>query len=137
MSPTLPNWFHPHGMKLGSGEVELMEDSSKVLIETSAARLVIRRTRGVCGIYWLVNYRITFEFDSWIERNLVFSTEQLSNAFLLENSSIQSEEGYFFREGRHLNLTAPGTGRDGDPNLSLYLSDDFVQILSTLINGGQ
>ncbi len=46
------------------------------------------------------------------------------------NSAVQSK---FIRWGNFLNIPCPGTGHDGDPNVSIYVTDEIREAVRKLL----
>jgi hypothetical protein len=48
-----------------------------------------------------------------------------SESFVTKYKATTGVRGIFLRQGNYLSLPCPGTGADGDPNISLYLTPEI------------
>lgn len=58
-----------------------------------------------------------------------------SDKFLIASKPLGAfaSQKFFFRVGRFLNIPGPGIGHDGDPNISIELSDHLVEPVSQFV----
>lgn len=130
-----PSWWHAHGRKLGVKSYDLDQG---VILEASAARLQIQPVADFPDA-WLVIWRLKYSPSSWVEGRIEFLTEELEAAFGLSDLSGRfgdwliavygadsAQQGKFIRYQEFLNIPDPGTGHDGDPNISVEV-DEIVQ----------
>ena len=135
-----PSWFHAHGFKMekGGGPPLVVVHGPKVLIGNNVAYLLISPQFGQIGSY-RISWRITFFQGDYVEGRIHVTAAELRAAFgiseqpcldnafadhFLADSAVQ---GHYIRRGNFLNIPMPGTGTDGDPNISIYLDDEIKQ----------
>ncbi len=138
-----PTWWHHHGMKMKLAEC--IKDNVK--IEGSAAWLNIIKAKYNEG--WLVSWRINHGAHvSEAGGTAWFSDDDLKRAFGLKDDIPESgkwlidryggttaDQGVFIRyKEKWLNIPCPGTGHDGDPNVSILLTKEIEQAVRTLLN---
>lgn len=130
-----PSWFHRHGYKLAIESFD-PEKLALTLASTATQLIVTPHGRG----QFLVRWRITNSKSERAEGVIVFTTDRLKAAFMVpvtlpseyqqflaNYDATHGVPGYFVRRGRFLNIPCPGTARDGDPNLSVFVSDDMIE----------
>lgn len=137
----IPSWWHSHGDKMS---VRSFAPKIHLVIAGSAATLTIKRAPPEVGDgMWHVSWRVVqfapepFTEEVWGRR--IFTGEELLLAFGRPNSdgpsSLHEErQGKFIRLGNFLNIPCPGTGHDGDPNVSVYLTDEIRAAVSGLLS---
>lgn len=136
-----PDWWHNHGIKMKIRKRENRADP--FIIESGAAYLEITRGGG-----YTVRWRVTHNPSSHIEGTLVFSEREFKQAFALSEKSGESGEGIlaeyggtaasqgsFIRYENYLNIPCPGTGRDGDPNISILLNEEIKKEAKNFLDG--
>ena len=155
--PMPPKWFHPHGMKMDLGGTPIYHTlgGDDVLIGSrrggrpspTVAQLQIRHsvTR---GRLYKVSWRIMFTRGENAWGDLLLSGDELRQAFgiLSSNSPIgditemkerydaeSSIPGHFIRKGKFLNIPMPGTGMDGDPNISIFITEEMQEAIRNLL----
>ena len=139
-----PKWWHHHGTKLSPTEHIAWQWQT---IESKAAKLVVSRQ----GKEWILEWGIE-HLGGKVKGSIIVSTTSLKLMFGLrlpldELTDMQASrwmlEDYgaecgfqreFIRWGRYLNLPHPGTRQDGDPNLSLYVTEEIQEAIWFLIN---
>lgn len=74
-----------------------------------------------------------------------FTDEELASAFGLSDyvdtglkfvgryGAHAGKQGTYIRQGRYLNIPCPGTGGDGDPNVSICISDEIASAVKELL----
>lgn len=142
-----PVWYHHHGRKMMLQENE--SDRDKVVIKGSAAELNIThleeldyRGRERWNVEWMVGQSP----EEKVQGSRVFSERELLSAFGFENTTdpcsvwmIQryggstASQGKFIRFDNYLNIPHPGTGHDGDPNVSIELDDEIKEAVKKLL----
>lgn len=131
----MPKWVHPHSVK-----VEFDKDKSvrtrTIRFESKVVSVTISRLRPYS---WHVAYRIAQPWG-FTESSVSLHTAELLCALNIDDSAgiAGTEEskwwqtaygsdvcvpGKFIRQGNWLNIPCPGTGVDGDPNLSIFLDE--------------
>jgi hypothetical protein len=139
--PHKPDWFHHHGLKMGiKGKPLCPGLQEEVVIGTNVAELKIRP--GVILGEYRLSWKIITDSGS-VEGEIALTKGSLANAFaLLYPGKILKEEvtheevrvqGTFVRRGRFLNIPMPGTGLDGDPNVSIFITKEIQQFVSELL----
>ncbi len=130
-----PAWFHRHGDKLAIEHFD--HEKLELTLSSTAARLTITpHGKG----QFLVRWRIINSKSESAEGVIVFSQDRLKAAFmqsialppehtmfLANHDATDGVPGYFIRRGRFLNIPCPGTAYDGDPNLSIFVTDDIME----------
>lgn len=138
----MPIWFHHHGTKL-----ELIYyDENIVIIKSNATRLSISKKITKKDVLWNINYSISHGDSCLTSNSLIMTSESLARAFGLDDnfeesgSSILKEfggtnglQGKYIRYKEYLNLPGPGTGHDGDPNLSIKIDDKIKTAIVQLL----
>lgn len=135
-----PIWWHHHGDKIRVREV----NDNSIRLAGSAAELTI--TRGNEN-EWVVAWKVVRRFGSEeAAGQVVMSTDELGAAFDLNKltgdygdflldrfGGTSAEQGYFIRYQDFLNIPCPGTGHDGDPNISILLDQEIKQSVRELL----
>lgn len=140
-----PIWWHHHGTKLRVKNLDL--DKKKLVFGASAAELIIEPLPEDKIDNWIIRYAV-HQFAGFGSRGEVFmTTAELRTAFGLANdpASPSSEwlvsrygadsarQRHFIRWKDFLNIPCPGTGNDGDPNISVYLSEEIKEAVRKLL----
>jgi hypothetical protein len=146
-----PIWWHNHGLKM---RVELFDKEKPILvISGSAAKITIKNISSEYPNYpheegWLVDWEVKY----WAPLELKacgrcnFTKEELLSAFglskftgdngdcLIERFGAESaQQGKYIRWKKFLNIPCPGTGHDGDPNVSIYIEEDIREAIEQLV----
>lgn len=137
-----PKWWNEHGMKMQA----MPQDGNNLTIKNNVAKLMISRLE---PMFYQVLWQIIFgntEYGPEIINGQIFMTSHgLAAAFGLAHVGCPSwlfkdygadagGQGQFVRRGQFLNIPGPGTGNDGDPNISIFISDDIKQAIDTLLS---
>jgi len=141
-----PAWFNRHGAEMHF--FDLRPESKTLIIKGSAAHLMIRPADpGNYGPdrWWLI-WEIRFFLRQHAAGEIAVLTEALRRAFGLTDGADESgkwlvdryggdsaEQCCYIRQGNHLNIPGPGTGHDGDPNISIFLEDDIKNAVRQLL----
>ena len=131
--PFLPSWYHHHGLKMQVREFHIRK--GYLVIANNTASVIINRNREI------TDYRVSWQIIHSMPDNevatgfLTFSSNDLFIAFGLmnENGLEQKCEGKYFRFKNYLNIPYPGTGNNGDPNISIYLSNEIKEAVRKFI----
>ena len=141
-----PIWFHPGGLniKLDSTERDI------VFLEAKNAELTIEKTGGGIVIRWELN-------DNWFEvqGDVALCYEELATAFGVPWEPTEEDadeepvlyckwligryggdravQGKFIGYKQYLNIPGPGTGNDGDPNISVSITNDIKKAVGALL----
>ncbi len=138
-----PNWCHMHGRKISISKLVLGKLRS-LLLKSNAVILIISQEK---DNLWSVFWEIIFAPNSKVEGNILFTAKELKIAFGLsddENSKSGqwlidrygadvAEQGKYIRRGDFLNIPGPGTGNDGDPNVSIHLDNEIKNAIRDLL----
>jgi hypothetical protein len=131
----LPIWCHQHGSKM---QLRLFDKEVPTLvISGSAAEVTIGSREDTEG--WFVNWKVVQYQPYEVVRGCrKFSDDEIAAAFgLVDEVSGYSEwlinrfggdsaeQGKYIRWKTFLNIPCPGTGNDGDPNISIHLNDQI------------
>ena len=146
-----PVWCHHHGSKMF---VELFDQQNRVLvISGSAAEVIIKKASSVYPNYpdvegWFGDWEVVQcrPYETGVRGRSQFSDEDLAAAFGLSDDSGKfgdwlidqfgadaAEQGKYIRWGNFLNIPCPGTGNDGDPNVSIHLDDEIQNAVRQLL----
>ncbi len=142
-----PPWWHKHGNKM---YVALSDNELRILtLRSSAAEVHIRRAVEVetTDPGWFVDWEVVQykPYGEKVEGRRHFTDQELEAAFGLSNfrgSAIDlykglqvdsAVQGVYIRWRNSLNIPCPGTGHDGDPNVSIYLDDQIRQAVRQLM----
>lgn len=143
----MPIWCHHHGSKM---RVEKFDHPNHTLvIAGSAAKVTITKvsihpdTKG-----WFVDWEVV----QWMPCNegtrgrSFFNDKDLAAAFGLSDESGKygqwlinrygadsAEQGKYIRWKDYLNIPCPGTGHDGDPNVSIHLDQQIKDAVRKLL----
>lgn len=138
-----PEWWHHFGAKMELGQA--VYEAGFAVITGPAATLRIQRVEPTKS--WSVEWRVTFGPDSRVSGNIDMTDEELLVAFGLADRPDQygqqwllnrfggdaGEQGKFLRWRNYLNIPGPGTGSDGDPNISIELNDKMKTVVKRLV----
>lgn len=142
-----PKWFNQHGLKMllgGGNQIVTPLEGDSVLVGNHIAQLQICETlnRAEYKVLWC----ITLFYKQYAMGEIILSQTTLERAFgITKDVPTQStfaekfdtddgEQGQFIRNGSFLNIPMPGTGMDGDPNISLFVSDEIRQAVREFID---
>jgi hypothetical protein len=141
----MPVWFHHHGTKM-SVTYNTTHLLGLIIIESSAVILKIEK-KSSNVISWLMTMQIIHSPTQKSTNQIEFDKDNLERAFGLRDdfdefgSSILSEyggttghQGYYIRYKNYLNIPGPGTGHDGDPNVSIKLNDQIKNAIKILLD---
>lgn len=140
-----PIWWHHHGSKIAV----VSTDVNTVGLQGSAASLLLIQE----GFHrhWLVKWRIQHYGE--LLGSAVFTDEELRRAFNLpvdhhphfQIFPVMGERygaddgipGKFIRWKEYLNIPGPGTGWDGDPNISIKLTPEITNAVQQVLDGNR
>jgi hypothetical protein len=140
MQDEVPIWFHHHGVKLAV----VRSSKSEVLLESSAASLSITRRKE----HWIVRWHIHHSLNEYTDGQVIMSTQRLITAFLNDDAPVAphsewlikrfggtvAHQGLYIRLNEYLNIPCPGTGHDGDPNISIYIDETIREAIRNLLS---
>lgn len=146
MATVGPKWWHHHGMKIGVQKVD--REMRTVVLKASAAQLTISpfKTTTVKG-RWLVEWEVVQSMNEKVKGSIIFSREEIETAFGLSQKVPErwdqwliqqydahfAHQGKYIRRGNYLNIPCPGTGHDGDPNISIKLSEQICSAVQNIL----
>jgi len=117
-------------------QVDRIDKKARILIISSdVVRVEItRRPHEGCYIAW----EIWHNPHERVAGNVILMPHEMRAAFGLSDKpgkyggelirrygADSAERGKYIRRGSSLNIPCPGTGDDGDPNVSIFLSDEI------------
>lgn len=132
----IPEWWHHHGTKM---RVESYDLNNRVLtLKSSAATIIIQPAKILSPSSehgWHMLYRIECGSDTRFEGRVWMNAAELQAAFCFrydprdfgyrsrwlidEYGADVAVQGKFIRWSYFLNIPGPGTGHDGDANISI------------------
>ncbi len=138
-----PIWFHHHGIKFSVSASE----NDELVLDASAAHVHIKRYKRDDYRGWSVSWQVRYSRSERTEGTVVINDAAFASAFDLVAPKDNMRDGWlieryggdaayqgcFIRWGRFLNIPCPGTGHDGDPNVSIYISDDILIAVRALL----
>jgi hypothetical protein len=139
-----PDWCHNHCIKMSVGKLDV--SNRTLIIAGSAASVRITRVATTVDEGWYVDWEVVQSQQEKTNGRIVLSTKRLRVAFGLEQQPVSANhsflereygaeagvQGRFIRWGEYLNIPCPGTGHDGDPNVSIILSDGIKEAVRKL-----
>ena len=141
-----PDWYHWHGDRI---RVKSLDKTSRVLILGSNTASLIIRKRTKKEEQWFVEWKIIQARTEGLKINgrMIFSTSQIMAAFGLVEYSDDLIDWWlinryggdcavqrcFIRYEFYLNIPGPGTGADGDPNISILIDEDIQNAVQNLL----
>lgn len=139
-----PAWWHPNGIRMRP-LTDFQHHS--LLIFSDSATLTISPDEESCDRdHWLITWEIRRRSPCSVNGKTRMSTKSLCRAFGLMEGTADSgqkllrpygadsaEDGCYIRAGKYLNIPHPGTGCDGDPNISILLDEDIQELVRQLL----
>ncbi len=143
-----PIWCHHHGNKM---RVEQLDEQNRTLvISGSAAKVMIRRASSVYpdAKGWFVDWEVVQckPYEEGVRGRSQFNDGDLQAAFGLSKNSGKygqwlidqfgadvADQGKYIRWRNFLNIPCPGTGHDGDPNVSIHLDEQIQDAVRRLL----
>jgi hypothetical protein len=137
-----PKWWHPHGIKM---IMPKRQKRGHLIMESGAAHLEIsKNSGGGCTADWKIRHTMSSVVNGSIfmtekEFKQAFGiseqTDEFGDDILAEYGGSSARAGVFIRYQDWLNLPCPGTGHDGDPNISLKLTEEIKKEAKSFIDG--
>jgi hypothetical protein len=136
-----PIWWNAHGHKM---RVESADDNDVVLTSSAAEVKISRSTADV----WFVDWKVVqfVPTGEGVNGRTGFSRGDLTAAFGLSDEVGEfggwmidrfggdtANQKSFIRYEDFLNIPGPGTGNDGDPNVSILLSEEITAAVERLL----
>jgi hypothetical protein len=137
-----PEWCHNHCNKMAIEKLDL--GNKCLIIAGSAASVRITRVATTVDEGWFVDWEVVQSQREKAGGRVIFSTSDLRVAFGLLTERPRHEfleqqygaqcavQGTYIRWGNYLNIPCPGTGHDGDPNVSIELSEEIKDAVCRL-----
>ncbi|MFC1599111.1 hypothetical protein ACFL2U_03860 [Patescibacteria group bacterium] len=140
-----PNWCHHHCTKMRLNKEETDLENKKIIIEGSAAKLTITFHEELKR--WLVSWEVIQSQNEGAKGKMFFTDDMLKAAFGLQDhlEKLGSEwltqryggtiacQHRFIRWQKYLNIPCPGTGHDGDPNISIQIDQEIMDAVAALL----
>jgi hypothetical protein len=144
-----PIWWHHHGYKLAVKELDL--EKHVLVLEASAANLTVRKGSLIDpeATGWYIDWEVVQckPTQSGTKGRTWFNDEDLKAAFCLSDSTGKfgdwilerfggdsANQGRYIRWKEYLNIPGPGTGHDGDSNISIYVDEDIQNAVHHLLS---
>ncbi len=141
-----PEWWHHHGKKIVLDNRERLPGHAEdIILCSQATNLSITHCEGR-RIRWILRWTIVFSCESHLEAQQFIDTRTLEEMFgirecIYANSrwlikkygGSSARECVFLRYKDWLNIPGPGTGNDGDPNLSVYVTEEIRDAIRVTI----
>lgn len=137
-----PEWWHHHGIKT---RLSADDPPSLVTISNNASKLEIFHELPP-SLLWRSTWNIKFCPRERVSGTIRMDTNTLKAAFAFANTITDesrwliekyggeaAEQGSFIRWKDFLNIPGPGTGHDGDPNISILLNNEIKRAVGDLI----
>jgi hypothetical protein len=134
-----PVWWNHHGTKMRLKAQGILNDFA--IIQSSAAELIIKREK----TYWRLEWRIGHGVEGMASGCAIFSNDDLLQAFGLlpimgeygewlvaRYGGTTASQFKYIRYQNWLNIPCPGTGHDGDPNVSIELNQEIKDAVKNL-----
>ena len=146
----LPDWCHLHGSKIDVEKLDLT--TNQLVLSGSAAKLTIIKCSELFSKHfneWIVDWKVVqcVPYQEETNGRVRFSKEELEAAFMLSDKTgifgdwiierygaHSAEQGKYIRWMNYLNIPCPGTGHDGDPNISIHITEEIQEAVKKLIN---
>lgn len=143
--PAQPIWWYHHGFKLMVTNCDI--PNRCVVFATNTASIRFTQRAMTVDEGWFVDWMIRYGQQDQMSGRIVLSTRDLLIAFDLEvpkeaeSDSVLTRrfdaevarQGRYIRTGPFLNIPGPGTGSDGDPNMSIYLEKSIRVAMDKLL----
>jgi hypothetical protein len=142
-----PVWCHNHSLKMRL----VVSTENRVVIRGSAATLAVTfHEVDKYGRRWRINWLVMQSVSENVRGEVEFYEDHLAAAFGLTDKPPSFPElsqwlidrygadvatqGRFIRYQDYLNIPCPGTGHDGDPNISVLLDEEMKEAVRLLID---
>lgn len=140
----IPVWCHHHCTKMRASQFNKI--LHLLVIEGSAAIVRITRRAITADEGWFVDWEIVQTQQEKVRGRVIFTSDELRAAFGLSENSGRfggwlieqfgadcAEQGKYIRWKNFLNIPCPGTGHDGDPNVSIRLNEEIQDTVRQLL----
>ena len=139
-----PIWCHHHGSKMCVKKFS--KENHLLVIAASAASVRITRRSSTADGWWFVEWEVVHSQQEKVNGCVIFGSDELRAAFglsgdsgrfgdwLIERFGAESaEQRMYIRWKNFLNIPCPGTGHDGDPNVSIHLNEEIQNAVRQLL----
>lgn len=141
-----PTWWHHHGVKMMVKHID--KQQRLLVIKATAAEVGILPIRLSIGERWIVLWEVKQSQNEGVNGRALFTPDELRAAFGLPTDlKTSTDDGTFFgrpgvdfavqgkfaRRGNYLNIPCTGTGHDGDPNVSIEVTEEMQEALRQLL----
>ena len=144
-----PEWFHHHGIKMKMKFFSF--ELSTIIIDSSAAKVNIEKSSSMYPDtnMWIVDWAVVQcrPLNEGVSGRVCFSRENLATAFMISRDltdigsqwmierfeADSASQGKYIRRKNFLNIPCPGTGHDGDPNVSIFVSEEMKRAVFQLL----
>ena len=119
-----------------------------LVIAGSAASVRITRRATTVDEGWFVDWEVVQSQQEKANGRIILTSDDLRAAFGLSQESglfgdwlierfgaDSASQGKFIRWRNFLNIPCPGTGHDGDPNVSIHFDEDIQSAVRELLEG--
>ncbi len=141
-----PAWWHHHGTKMRRDEFHPKEKLLAIVGSAATLKISKSTTKG-CEHYWQIEWEVRQSLSEFSAGVVLFTNDDLSTAFGLKKVVVPSHsthlirryggdrafQGKYFGSGDYLNIPMPGTGHDGDPNISIDIDDAIKDAIRQLL----
>jgi hypothetical protein len=124
--------------------------NKQLVIEASVANLTIRLRPDATPAYrWLVTWLVRHSREEFDTGTRIFSDKDMKGAFLTdgqiefgemlitEHGGSSAHQGHYLRFRKYLNIPGPGTGYDGDPNISIEVDEAIKSAVQQLLESAR
>lgn len=138
----MPIWCHHHGSRMAVKELDLKKLLLVIASSTAEVRIEGSEVNG-----FKIQFNIVFSRGYGVVGIVYMKIGDLLSAFglqdeigiygqgLLDNYGGDcANQGKYIRYKDFLNIPGPGTGHDGDPNISIHLDDEIKDAVQKLLN---
>ena len=146
MATVGPVWWHHHGIKMVVQDFQ--KQNHMLVIGGSAAFVSIHLVQLSIGERWRVEWEVVYSRTERVRGYIFFTADELRAAFgLVTELKTNTADGTFLgrpgvdfavqgkfaRRGNYLNIPCTGTGHDGDPNVSIEVTEEMQLALRQLL----
>ena len=117
-----------------------------LVIAGSAARVRITRRAATVDEGWFVDWEVVQSQQAKVNGRVVLTSDELRAAFGLSDDSgtfgdwlierfgaDSASQGKYIRWKNFLNIPCPGTGHNGDPNVSIHFDEEIQNAVRQLL----
>ena len=140
-----PDWYHNHGGKMQVKASSVLNDF--LVIQGSAAEVLItKKNLHGCLVEWKIRHG---GIENSVSGKVIFSRDEVLIAFGFFDCNLDAFEGdwllkrfggtvaqqcKYIRYKQFLNIPGPGTGSDGDPNVSIEITEEIKKAIKELLD---